>query len=454
MQLLRRMTFVVLLCELIAPVSNAQVLPSLGVCRDGSETELRENIEFHSRHIEMMDQKVTHIYYRHGPSYRQSPLPSDLHATSLNDIREYMRILSQRCGRRPAVLFYAHDSQTNKLCSWLILPNRISSYIKNVDEDTIRLLQPKPMDVLDVTNRARRYAPRPHKKGLPAPTARPTEGEREQLFQKTSELLFPPTFNNDLLQHIDTLIIVPIVSIGAVPFGVLRIGNKLIVDALSVVIAPGCYVFKDHPRTISARFANPIIAGLSNYPPDPIFDLKPLSVAEKEAAEGAALLRVDPLIGPDASRRNIETMLQNKRNTGLIYLSTHGMADSDNPLDGSCIWLSDGRWCARESHSLPLRESQPLIVRSACQTGLAKTFEVGTIGMARSWHRAGASNVVMSLWRIEALATMRLMTRVMELAKEKPIDRALQTAMGECQKQGLDPALWGGFSILGLPEFR
>ena len=452
MRLFRAILLILLLAGGFAPFAYTQTWQSFGVCRDGSEPELRENIGLHSRHIEMMDQKFSDIYYGKAPSYRQRPLRSDLQAASLNDIREYMRILSQRPGRRPAVLYYAHDSQTNKLCSWLILPNRISSYTKKVSEDTIRSLQAKLMNALDVTIRAREYSVQPRCRALSVPSAGLTGSEREQLLKKASELLFPPALNSDLLQNINTLIIVPIFSIGAIPFGALRIDNRPVVDALSVVIAPGFYVFKDPLRTTSTRFANPIIAGLGNYPEDPVFNLRPLPVAETEAKEVAALFGVCPFIGLDASKRKIEGKLREERNTGLIYLSTHGIADHENPLDGGCIWLSDGRWCAREIHNLPLRESQPLVVLSACQTGLGKTFEVGTIGMARSWHRAGASNVVMSLWRIQALPTMQLMTRFMELAKEKPTDRALQTAMGECQKQGLDPALWAGFSILGLPD--
>ena len=98
----------------------------------------------------------------------------------------------------------------------------------------------------------------------------------------------------------------------------------------------------------------------------------------------------------------------------------------------------------------------PLVVLSACQTGLGKTFEVGTIGMDTAWYEAGASNVVMSLWRIEPQATKKLMVIFMENTKTMPVDKALQKAMQTLKTQGRynNPALWSGFSILGLPELE
>ena len=91
---------------------------------------------------------------------------------------------------------------------------------------------------------------------------------------------------------------------------------------------------------------------------------------------------------------------------------------------------------------------------SACQTGLGKDFDVGTIGMTRAWHRAGASSVVMSLWSVDDAATRKLMVNFVESAEKKPPDKALQEAMQVTQKDHSNPALWAGFSVFGLPELQ
>ena len=90
---------------------------------------------------------------------------------------------------------------------------------------------------------------------------------------------------------------------------------------------------------------------------------------------------------------------------------------------------------------------------SACQTGLGKDFDVGTIGMAMAWLYAGASSVVMSLWNVDDAATRQLMTTFIRHAATKPPDKALQEAMKETRhKYPNDPALWAGFSVFGSPE--
>jgi len=47
----------------------------------------------------------------------------------------------------------------------------------------------------------------------------------------------------------------------------------------------------------------------------------------------------------------------------------------------------------------------PLVVLSACQTGLGKVFDGGSYGVARGWLSAGAGQVVASLWRVSDEAT-------------------------------------------------
>jgi CHAT domain-containing protein len=89
---------------------------------------------------------------------------------------------------------------------------------------------------------------------------------------------------------------------------------------------------------------------------------------------------------------------------------------------------------------------------SACQSGLGKNFEVGTIGLARAWHQAGASNVVMSLWNVGDASTAQLMTRFAAALRAYPPDHALRQAMLAQRATDPNPAHWASFAVFGLPE--
>jgi len=422
--------------------ANAQFFAK---CRTCSEGELKDNIRAHSEHTFRLNEKFLNGYYR------QNPLPSDFTAANLSDVQNYLNKLQTGKG---AVLYYAHDERTNQLCTWLISADRIDSHKVGLNKEVLQSQQPRLMDVLGVTGAARMRAPR--KRGVRQlyPVSHLSQEEKKEALQETSELFFPRPIAQQLIDgRIDTLIIVPISAVGTLPFGALHVANKSLVDILSVVIAPGFSNFIEEPKTTRRNFANPIIVGDPQYPEDPDWDLPQLPGARKEAEEVAQFLQTSALIGPEASKKAVKEKLQTRSDTGLIFLATHGIADSDNPLDASLLWLSDGRWPARELQNLPLRESKPLVVMSACQTGLGKNFDVGTIGMARAWHRAGASNVVMSLWSVDDAATRLLMTDFIKLVSKMPPDKALQEAMRRTRKELPEPALWAGFSVFGLPEF-
>ena len=162
---------------------------------------------------------------------------------------------------------------------------------------------------------------------------------------------------------------------------------------------------------------------------------------------------VNPLIGTMATKSAIFARLRKKSAPQLIYFAAHGVADDANPLDGGFLALSDVRWTGREIvRQTPRNIGRPLVVLSACQTGLGKNFEVGTIGLARAWHEVGASNVVMSLWLVGDRQTKLLMTRFMEHARGTPPDKALQQAMLERRREDPRVTAWASFAVFGAPE--
>jgi CHAT domain-containing protein len=429
--------FLLLSLTLVAPFVYAQFF---AVCGSGNERELKENIRAHCEHTYRLDQKFLKNFYHQGP------LPSDLEFSDLDDIQEFLRRLGTR---KAAILFHTHRNR--QLCTWLITASRVHCNTAQLEEQAFSSLRSNLMNALNVTGAENKREP--VKRGVKRTDVMPLPTDCKNVLEETSKLLLPERILRTLLEEkIDTLVIVPISTIGTLPFATFTVGSKMLVDFMSVVIAPGFFIFMDAPRRCQHDFSSPIIVGDPQGYDDPTWTFPPLPGARAEAEDVAKFLKSKALIGSEASKRNIELNLKAQPRTGLIYLATHGIADMTNPRNASFLLLSDGRWPAIEIQNVNLRQSRPLVVMSACQTGLGKDFDVGTIGMTRAWHRAGASSVVMSLWSIDDATTRKLMINFMELAIEKPADKALQQAMQATRKEHPDPALWAGFSVFGAPQ--
>jgi CHAT domain-containing protein len=192
----------------------------------------------------------------------------------------------------------------------------------------------------------------------------------------------------------------------------------------------------------------------------PAARLEASAVAERWSASttgGSSTL----LTGGEADRSSVLSALSSRSGFGLIYFATHGIADPVNPMDGSFLALKGGHLYARDIKKLGMLGA-PLVVMSACQTGLGKVFESGVFGLARAWWAAGAPQVVMSLWNIDDSATHDLMVDFMErLVADRPdadertskqhAEEALRSAMLKARERNPDPALWAGFALFGLP---
>jgi len=439
-QSFRRLIFVALM--LVAPLAQAQFYAT---CRDATPAELDASIRAHEEHSVRLHEKFISGWYRQGS------LPGGFRPITRQEIEQ---ALGQLGDRRAAVLFQAY--QDGRFCSWLISPDgRLVSYRADLTEADLRRLQPRLMQALGVRDQARGRVP--ERKNGPHADAAGTGGNDgafavEQVLGEAAQLLLPSPIRQAVLESpIDTLVVVPLFETGTFPFAALPVdAHRALVDVASVMVAPGLFVFRQPPRAARDTFPTALIVGNPVGWTDPDWNFTPLEGAEREAVEVAQLTHTAPLLGAAATKGAVKAALA--RHPTLIYLATHGIADDANPLDQGFLLLSDGRWPAREIAKAPIAATRPLVVMSACQSGLGKNFEVGTIGLARAWHQAGASNVVMSLWNVGDASTAHLMTRFAKTLQTAPPDRALQQAMLALRKADPNPAHWASFAVLGLPE--
>lgn len=402
--------------------------------------------------------KMQHGFYR-VQAHLKKPYADASANETVAEIAKNLKQLSGRPGRYrsypTAALIYDIGRQSDEVyvCAWLLSAAGIEA------ATTTRLLTGRVAELvrvsLDVTTRAARLAPRPRKrrdrrKRATHPEA--LEPSSEALHWVGSELLSPAISERLLAKRFRRLLILPAADLSTVPFAGLPLGGKALIDYVAPVILPDldALIGGWYPR--QPILNRPLVIGDPDLSGDRRWKFQPLPGARAEAETAADLLGTRAIVAKAASRKAVLAKLRRRRDWSFIYFATHGIADPVNPMDGSFLALRRGHLFARDIKKLKF-EYRPTVVMSACQTGLGKVFEGGVFGLARAWHKAGAAQVVMSLWNIDDKATRRLMyTFMLGMKAGVPAEFALQKAMQAHKRSLVDPALWSGFSVFGLPH--
>ncbi len=182
------------------------------------------------------------------------------------------------------------------------------------------------------------------------------------------------------------------------------------------------------------------------------------------AAEAAAILALVPeeqrfaALGHEASRDTV--MSGELSGYRFIHFATRGVLNARHPtLSGIVLSLVDetGRprdGLLRVQELFDLRLSADLVVLSACQTALGKEVRgEGMIGLTYGFFYAGASRVMVSLWRVSDRATAELMTRFYRglLEDRRSPAQALRAAqLSMASEDGWQaPYYWAGFILQG-----
>jgi CHAT domain-containing protein len=132
-----------------------------------------------------------------------------------------------------------------------------------------------------------------------------------------------------------------------------------------------------------------------------------------------------------------------------LYLSDVNKLYDDSNTD-------DGVLSAYEISKLDFRRMR-LAVLSACKTGLGALSGDGVFGLQRGFKKAGAKSIIMSLWKVDDLATQIIMTEFYKnyfsgTNKHESLCLAQRKVREHKDKDGVylfkDPYYWAGFIIL------
>ena len=272
----------------------------------------------------------------------------------------------------------------------------------------------------------------------------PRETVKSTLARWQQEWLSPELIAE--LKRVERIVLLPTGSLAQLPWNALLIeALDLSEQAVSVVIAA------DINSALDLRFEwEPIkvtdkVLVVGN--PDYQGELPQLPGAEAEARFYERTFNTRALIGQAAT---LERVVHELKDADVAFLATHGFSDNKAGLEGGAVTLTGGRMNARSIQAMKL-EKYPLIVLSACETGLGQTHAAGTIGLTRAFQLAGAIGVVMSLWSVDDLATQQLMEHFVHELKTASPSLALMRAQLRLKKTHPDPRHWGAFSYFGTP---
>ena len=112
--------------------------------------------------------------------------------------------------------------------------------------------------------------------------------------------------------------------------------------------------------------------------------------------------------------------------------------------------VEDGILTAKELSALNLGNVD-LVVLSACDSGLGETSAEGVFGLQRGFKLAGAKSLLMSLWKVDDLATSMLMTEFYKQylsGKSKRDSLYLAQSILRGSEEFSDPYYWASFILL------
>lgn len=171
--------------------------------------------------------------------------------------------------------------------------------------------------------------------------------------------------------------------------------------------------------------------------------------------------KVEIFLGPRATEENVKRYSP-LRNHRYLHFAVHGIFNERRPeysglilsLPGTPAGTDDGIVQAYEILGLDL--AADLVVLSACETGLGRRVSgEGVIGLSRAFLQAGATSLLVSLWRVSDRSTPELMVRFYRKRLHGGLSKseALWQAQLQLVREGrfAHPYHWAAFNLVGDP---
>ncbi|MEP1151184.1 MAG: CHAT domain-containing tetratricopeptide repeat protein [Balneola sp.] len=243
-----------------------------------------------------------------------------------------------------------------------------------------------------------------------------------QLSEPLMELLIDPYLQSS--PEIDNVIIIPTQSISILPFDALYRNGEFLVERVNIKYLPSAstYNFIENPhRTDSKKILAVAGSGFNSGTSDDA-----MRTQDNYASLPSTLLEIDAIskeFDDYTALRNEQVTESTVKSLPLneyryLHFATHGNVNEQNPQQSGLIiskmnafensFGEDGYLNSLEISKLSL--TADLVVLSACNTAIGKMVSgEGLLGLQRSFFKAGASSVIVSLWNVYDKSTSALM---------------------------------------------
>ncbi|MEH2150877.1 CHAT domain-containing protein, partial [Nostoc sp.] len=264
------------------------------------------------------------------------------------------------------------------------------------------------------------------------------QNQLEERLKKLAEILHLEKILDQVPKECDRLILIPHRYLHLFPLHALPVNESYLIDLFpnGVGYAPSCQILQQVQLRQRPDFQS--FFAIQN-PTEDLYqgyekDLGAVAAIKKEFTD-AHILKQDQankseiLLGINENIHNV-TLNEKLLKANCAFFFCHGYFDFASPQD-SGLQLADGNLTLADIITHFKLENCRLVTLSACETGLTDFNSTSDeyIGLPSGFLLAGSTNVVSSLWTVDAHATALLMIKFYEeLQQQNNIVLALNTA--------------------------
>ena len=200
------------------------------------------------------------------------------------------------------------------------------------------------------------------------------------------------------------LAILPIHAASAAPQDE-DIPGRCALDECLITYSPSAWVLREARSRLAAASSDDILVVEE---PLPVSSWPLLGAANEAAAAAAAFPRRVQIRHSEATRSRVLEALPGH---SVVHFCCHGFAEPSDPLSGALLMSNDEQIVVGDLIERQLVGTR-LAVLSACETNFPGVIAVDeVVSMATAFVQAGAAGAVATLWSVDDLSTMVLMSR-------------------------------------------